>query len=64
MTMPDQPTQAPQTTVDYQSIYNEFFAPLTSSQADILPFPGFGFWTRDYAKWLANVTAESTSIGS
>ena len=43
---------------DYEEIYNQFFEPLRSQTGYYLSFPGFGFWTRDYAESLANFISD------
>ena len=47
---------------DYDSIYQDFFAPLAESEAEFVAFPGFGFWPREYAQLLANITAGAPEI--
>ena len=48
-----------------REIYNNFFSPLNQDDnADdyYLSFPGFGFWTRDQAQLLAEVTRDSPDL--
>ena len=50
---------------NYEEKYNQFFEPLSGSQTgDYLAFPGFGFWTRNYAEYLANITIDMPDIVS
>ena len=48
---------------NYKEIYLQFFSPLKSKDGgEILSFPGFGFWEREYAEFLANFTREIPSL--
>ena len=45
-------------------MHNQFFEPLSGQTGDYLAFPGFGFWTRNYAEYLANITHDIPDIVS
>ena len=42
----------------------DFFSPLRTSDADTLPFPGFGFWSRKYAQDLETTLIQTLNFGS
>ncbi len=48
---------------DLADFWKHFFAPLQTRDSEVvLPFPGFGFWSRDYAEFLANFTAPNPEL--
>ena len=49
---------------NYEEKYNKFFEPLSGQTGDYLAFPGFGFWTRNYAEFVANITVDMPDIVS
>ena len=44
-----------------QNSFDKFFSPL-KEDGDLLPFPGFGFWYREYAELLHNLTYPDPEI--
>lgn len=46
----------PTTDIYYKKVWQDFFSPLEKSQGDVLPFPGFGFWSRSYAETVKELT--------
>ena len=39
----------------HKKVWQDFFSPL-EKKGDILPFPGFGFWPRNYAETVKQLT--------
>ena len=59
---PPASTPAANSAENFSELHRKFFDPLSSQDGYYLSFPGFGFWTRDYAEFLANFTEKTPEM--